>query len=161
MWKLFVILIVLFASCQTTHYYIVRHGEKMDPGGAMSSDVPLSPAGEARAIALGERLKSAKIQYIYSTSYQRTKNTARPLAELIGAGIETYEPRDTAFVSRVLARGRGNALIVGHSNTVGIMVNRFLGEHKLQELADTAYGDLFIITRKGKKMSFSQERFGK
>jgi broad specificity phosphatase PhoE len=154
------VLFLLLASCQTTKYYIVRHGEKAAPSGQMSSDVPLAPEGEVRAAALRERLKGAHIQYVYSTNYIRTKATARPLAEAQGLGIETYDPKDTTFVGRVLARGNGNALIVGHSNTVDDLVNRFMGESLLRDLPDTAYNNIFIITRKGKKLSFSRERYG-
>jgi 2,3-bisphosphoglycerate-dependent phosphoglycerate mutase len=161
MWRLLTVFSLLLASCQTTQYFIVRHGEKSAPSSAMSSDVPLSPAGEERAIALRERLKGQHIQYIYSTNYTRTKSTARPTAESVGAGIETYDPKDTTFVGRVLARGKGNALIVGHSNTVDDLVNRFMGKSLLQDLPDTAYNNLFIITRKGKKLSFSRERYGR
>jgi broad specificity phosphatase PhoE len=162
MWRIMAVLsVMVLASCQTTKYYIVRHGEKAAPSGQMSSDVPLSTEGEQRAIALRDRLKSAHIQYVYSTNYIRTKATARPLAEAQGINMETYEPADTALVSRVLARGKGNVLIVGHSNTVDDIVNRFMGEKLLGDLPDTSYNNLFIITRKGKKLSFSRERYGK
>ncbi|WP_165871351.1 SixA phosphatase family protein [Flaviaesturariibacter flavus] len=161
MWRYLTVCSLLLASCQTTRYYIVRHGEKAAPGASMSSDVPLSEAGEQRARDLRGRLLGNHIQYVYSTNYQRTKATARPTAEAIGAGIETYDPKDTSFVARVLARGKGNALIVGHSNTVDDLVNRFMGQQLLQDLPDTAYNNLFIITRKGKKLSFARERYGK
>ncbi|RYZ23608.1 MAG: hypothetical protein EOO16_04220 [Chitinophagaceae bacterium] len=161
MWKTLIAASLLLASCQTTRYYIVRHGEKAAPGANMSSDVPLSAEGEQRALVLRGRLIGNKIQYVYSTNYQRTKGTARPTAEAIGADIETYDPRDTGFVSRVLARGKGSALIVGHSNTVDDLVNRFMGEKLLEDLPDSAYNNLFIITRKGKKLSFARERYGK
>jgi broad specificity phosphatase PhoE len=155
-----VLSVMVLASCQTTQYFIVRHGEKAAPSSQMSSDVPLSSEGEARAVALRDRLKGAHIQYVYSTNYIRTKATARPLAEAQGAGIETYDPGDTTFVSRVLARGKGNTLIVGHSNTVDDLVNRFMGEKLLQDLPDSSFNNLFIITRKGKQLSFTRERYG-
>ncbi|WP_345255960.1 histidine phosphatase family protein [Flaviaesturariibacter amylovorans] len=152
--------LLLLTACSPTTYYIVRHGEKEAPGSAMGGDVALSAAGEQRALALRERLKTGRIQYIYSTDTRRTKGTARPLAEALGAGIETYNPRDTGFVRYVLGRGKANALIVGHSNTVDDLVNSFLGRTELQDLPDSAYSNLFIITRKGKKISYARERYG-
>ncbi|RYY99288.1 MAG: histidine phosphatase family protein [Chitinophagaceae bacterium] len=154
-------LLALLTACSPTTYYIVRHGEKEAAPGAMSGDVALSAAGDERALALRDRLKSSRIQYVYSTDTRRTKATARPLAETIGAGIETYNPRDTGFVSYVLRRGKGNAVIVGHSNTVDDLVNRFLGRTELQDLPETSFGDLFIITRKGKRITYTRGHFGK
>jgi hypothetical protein len=57
---------------------------------------------------------------------------------------------------------KGNVLIVGHSNTVDDVVNGITGKKVFADLKDTAYGDLFMIVRKGKKQfEFSQGRFGK
>jgi len=156
------VLALLLASCRTTSYYIVRHGEKAAASGAqMSSDVPLSAAGEERAQALKERLQNARVDHVFSTNTQRTRNTAQPLATARGLSIQTYDARDTGFVSRIKFISRGNVLIVGHSNTVDDLVNRFLGQSELADLPDTAFGDLFIITRKGKKYRFRREHFGK
>ncbi|RYY41331.1 MAG: histidine phosphatase family protein [Chitinophagaceae bacterium] len=151
---------LLLASCQTTRYYIVRHGEKSNPGAGMTSDVPLSPAGEERAQALLVRLQDARLRYVYSTDYLRTKATAAPSASAAGLGLIFYDPKDTAFVGRVLAQGKGNTLIVGHSNTVDDLVNRFLGRKELTDLPDSSFGDLFIVTKRGKRFSYKHEHFG-
>ncbi|GAB4091522.1 histidine phosphatase family protein [Flaviaesturariibacter terrae] len=154
------LLVLLLASCQTTRYYIVRHAEKAAPGPQMSSDVPLSPAGEARAQALQERLKGEKLQFVYSTNFLRTKATAAPTASAAGLGLLFYDPKDSSFISHVLAQGNGNTLIVGHSNTVDDLVNRLVGKPVLQDLPDSAYGDLFIVTKRGKRFSWKREHFG-
>jgi hypothetical protein len=52
------ILSVLLFSCSPT-IYIVRHGEKAGPGMGGSTDVPLSPAGEQRALDLKEAMKES------------------------------------------------------------------------------------------------------
>jgi broad specificity phosphatase PhoE len=160
MYKILLILLISFSSCSTT-YYVVRHGEKEAAAANMSSDVSLSPAGQERAQALKNALKSKHIQYVYSTNTIRTKSTARPLAETLGVNLETYDPRDTLFVSRVKDRGKGNVLIVGHSNTVDDIVNRFVGKNVLTDLPETSYGDLFIIKRKKKKYTYTISHFGK
>jgi 2,3-bisphosphoglycerate-dependent phosphoglycerate mutase len=159
MYKTFLILLIFLSSCTTT-YYIVRHGEK-EAATSMSSDVKLSAAGEERAEALKQVLKNKHIQYVYSTNTARTKGTVRPLAETLGVDLETYDPRDSTFIDRVKKRGKGNAIIVGHSNTVDDIVNGFFGKHLLSDLPDNAYGDLFIIKRKGKHYTFSKSHFGR
>jgi broad specificity phosphatase PhoE len=160
MFKTLLILMTFFSSCSTT-YYVVRHGEKEPAGANMSADVSLSALGEDRAQALKHALKNKHIQYVYSTNTVRTKATVRPLAETLGVNLETYDPRDTTFVDRVKKRGKGNAVIVGHSNTVDDIVNRFMGNKVLSDLPDNAYGDLFIIRRKGKYYIFSKSHFGR
>lgn len=149
----------LLASCSTTHYYIVRHGEKEPSDGMMTTDVPLSEAGQQRAVALESTLHKEKIETIYATPYKRTQGTAQPLSTSLGIPIQTYNPQDTTFVSK-LKTINNNVLVVGHSNTVDDIVNSLTGKSILKDLPDTQYGDLFIVKRKGNKYTFQQKHFG-
>ncbi len=150
------IAILFLTSCGTTTYYVVRHAEKAAPTGNMSSDVPLSEEGKQRAEALKDVLQGKKIQHIYSTNTIRTTSTAKPLSEAIGLSIQTYDARDTGFVSRIKALPKGNVLIIGHSNTVDDLVNRLTNQQLLTDLPETDYGDLFII----KKRKLKRSQFG-
>ncbi len=141
----------LFVSCGTSNYYIVRHAEKEAQASNMSGDVPLSALGMERAEALKNTLLNKKIQNIFSTNTIRTKSTVKPISNASGIDIEIYDPRDTSFVTRLKNINKGNILVVGHSNAVDDIVNQFTGESLLQYLPDTAYGDLFITKKKGKK----------
>lgn len=148
-----------FLSCRSTSYFVVRHAEKETA--TMSSDVPLSAEGKQRAEALKEVLLHKNIQSIYSTNYIRTKATAQPLAEAENITIQTYDPADTGFVSRIKNTHTGNVLIVGHSNTVDDIVNQFMGAKIIAgDLPDTQYGDLFVVKKKGKKYRFEKGHFG-
>ena len=156
-------LAVLFLSCKTTTYFVVRHAEKSE--NTMTSDVPLSEAGRQRAEALKEALKNKRIGTIYSTNFERTKSTAQPLASAIGITIQTYDPKDSSFASRIVNIGNkdneGNILIVGHSNTVDDIVNQLTGEKLIAgDLPDSQYGDLYIVKQKGKKFFFQHKHFG-
>jgi phosphohistidine phosphatase SixA len=155
-----VLIIVLFVSCSTTNYYIVRHAEKETQTSNMSSDVPLSSKGKERAEALKNVLQDKKIQNIFSTNTIRTKTTAKPTSDATGVNIDTYDPRDTGFVARLKTIRTGSSLIVGHSNTVDDIVNKLTGQNLLQDLPDSQYGDLFIVKKKGNNYSFSKARFG-
>lgn len=156
---LFFALLILCASCTTTNYYIVRHAEKAPSDGMMTSDVPLSAEGEARATALVNVLKDKKVKGIYATPYKRTQGTVQPLSASIGVPIQTYDPRDTSFVHK-LKGINSNILVAGHSNTVDDIVNGITGKSILKDLPDTQYGDLFIVKKKGGKYTLRQERFG-
>jgi len=158
-----VALLLFFASCKTTTYYVVRHAEKAE--GNMSSDVPLSAAGEQRAVALKDMLQNKNIGTIFATNYQRTKGTAQPLATAVGRTIQVYDPRDSTFVSRAVNTGNqdkdGNMLIVGHSNTVDDIVNKLMGRTVVPgDLPESQYGDLFVIHQKGRKFTYKLKHYG-
>lgn len=159
-YKILLIFLLFLSSCTPTTYYIVRHAEKQTST-PMAADILLTKEGEERALALRDSLKDKGIKHIYSTVTTRTKATARPLSEATGVSIETYEAKDTTFVTYVKSRGKGNVLIVGHSNTVDDIVNGLTGRKLLSDLPETQYGDLFIVTRRGKNYFFSQSHFGK
>ncbi|HMU45845.1 MAG TPA: phosphoglycerate mutase family protein [Chitinophagaceae bacterium] len=156
-------LVVCFTllSC-SNYYYIVRHAEKAAQGQNMSSDVPLTEAGEQRAAALKEVLENKHIKSIYSTNTIRTKSTAQPTADFFGLSINKYGPRpDSSFIN-LLKSKKENVLIVGHSNTVDDIVNMLCGEAKIpNDLADHQYDNLFVVKRKGQKFTFLPQKFGK
>src|ERR1700741_5297267 len=118
---------ILLTSCART-YYVVRHAEKAAQGANMTSDVPLSDAGQQRALALREVLKDKKIDSIFSTNTIRTRSTAQPAAEHFKVNIVNYGPIPNAdFINRLKAIKK-NVLIVGHSNTVDDIVNGLTGQ---------------------------------
>lgn len=154
------ILLLSASSCSTT-YYIVRHAEKEAPANVMTSDVPLSAAGKERAQALKEELQAKGIRRIYSTNYIRTRETAYPLSTASGVSIQTYDPKDNKFIDLLKESGKGNILVVGHSNTVDDLVNGLTGKNLLKDLPDTQYGDLFVVKKRGKNYRYEVKHFGK
>ena len=157
----FLLSALVLASCSTVNYYIVRHAEKATPGAGMSSDVPLSPAGEQRAIALKESLATKKIGQIFSTNTIRTRSTVKPAADFWGLTISIYGPvPDSAFISQ-LRSSKKNTLITGHSNTVDDIVNKLCGSVQITgDLRDTEYDNLFVVTKKRGKYIFSRKKYG-
>jgi broad specificity phosphatase PhoE len=157
-----VLSIVLLTCLSCTHsYYIVRHAERAEAGPAMSKDVPLTEAGEHRAMALRELLQNEKIDEIFSTNTLRTRSTAQPAADYFRESITIYGPvPDSAFI-RLLKSKRRNVLIVGHSNTVDDIVNMLCGKKVVPgDLAETEYDNLFVVTMKGKKAVFERRKYG-
>jgi 2,3-bisphosphoglycerate-dependent phosphoglycerate mutase len=157
--SIFSLLLFVLLGCSPTRYYIVRHAEK-EMATTMTSDVPLSETGKQRAIALKDTLLHKKIRHIFSTSYKRTVSTAQPLSAATGIAIQRYDPADTTFDATLKRITYGNVLIVGHSNTVDNLVNALTGKNLLQDLPETEYGDLFIVTKRGREYRYSKARFG-
>jgi phosphohistidine phosphatase SixA len=127
--------------------FVVRHAERADAAAGsspmMASDPDLSEAGKARAQSLAAALKDAKITAIYTTQYKRTRQTAEPLAAVLGLQLSVVPAADVAGLIAKVKAG-GNALVVGHSNTVGEIVAA-LGVAEPVKLADDEYDNLLIV----------------
>lgn len=149
--------LLLLSSC-SQRYYIVRHAEKAS---ATDRDPALSEAGKQRALALKDELKTKKIGYIFSTNTIRTRTTAEPTAQYFTITIENSPSfPDSSFISK-LKKLKKNTLVVGHSNTVDDIVNKLCGSIQIPaDLPETAYANLFIVKKKGKKFSFTKKLYG-
>ena len=128
--------------------FVVRHAERTDGGAGtsmMAADPDLSDKGQERAQALARILKDARITSIYTTQYKRTVQTAAPLAQALGIQTTTVDARDTAALVEKVKAG-GNALVVGHSNTLGPILQQ-LGISEPVTIADEDYDNLFVVVR--------------
>jgi broad specificity phosphatase PhoE len=135
-------------AATTTTVVIVRHAEKVDD----STDPALADPGVRRADALAAALADAGVQTVYTTQYRRTRDTAAPLAALLGlqpvviasSGASTAEhAAEIAVTIRERDTG-GTVLVVGHSNTVPAIIQA-LGGPDIGHIDDDAYANLFIV----------------
>jgi phosphohistidine phosphatase SixA len=153
---LLAIVVTLFCISCSQRIYIVRHAEK-EAATTMTTDVPLTKEGAARAQKVKEILQSKKIKNVYSTNTIRTKSTAQPTADQFGLSVATYGPRpDSAFIAKLKSL-KGNTLIVGHSNTVDDIVNLLTVQNKLKDLDDSEYNKLYIVRMKNGKAHFEEK----
>ncbi len=125
-----------------------------------TSDVPLSLAGKERAELLKNKLQPQRVNDIYATGTIRAQATAKPLSDATNVAVITYKGIDSLFIKRLKAL-KGGVLIVGHSNTVDDLVNALMGKPVINDLPDSAYGDLFTIQKRGQQYAFSRDHFGK
>jgi basic amino acid/polyamine antiporter, APA family len=135
--------------------FVVRHGERVDGGAGATgnmmaaADPELSEAGKARAQSLAAALKDAAITAIYVTEYKRTRQTAEPLAKVLGIEVTVVSSKEPGALIEKVKAGSGNALVIGHSNTVPEII-RQLGIVEPVKLADSDYDWLFVVTRSDK-----------
>lgn len=130
---------------EPTTFYLIRHAEK-DRSDAANKDPNLTNDGSIRAEKWAKILKNVKFDAIYSTNYNRTKQTASPLAVQNNLKISLYEPGHiNGEVFMRISKGK-NILIVGHSNTTPQVANKLLGEEKFVQIDDSNNGNLYIIT---------------
>ncbi len=133
----------LLSSCSSHTLYLVRHAEKAT---TPANDPPLTEIGRKRALDLRDTLRDKAIEYLYSTDTRRTQATAQPLAEALGLEINSYKPDTSWQVARRLVRLRGNALVVGHSNTLLPLLNQLPVTHPKKTIPDDEYDNLFVVT---------------
>lgn len=130
--------------------FLVRHAERADTGTAAAkmtgADPDLSAAGKVRAETLAKMLKDARITAIYTTEYVRTKQTAGPLATMLGVQVTVVPSKDTAGLIQKVKAATGNVLVVGHSNTVPDVI-KALGVAEPVTIAESEFDYLFIVSR--------------
>src|SRR6266478_6477462 len=136
---LFLSVLVAVAAAQST-IFIVRHGERADS----SNDSDLSEAGRTRAEALAKMLKDKNITAIYTTEFERTQQTAAPLAKALGITVTTVQLKDKDALVAKLRALNGNALVVGHGNTIPDLV-KALGISEPINIGENDYDNLFEI----------------
>ena len=139
---------VIDAAAQNA-VFVVRHAERADAGSGattMATDPELSDIGRTRAQSLAAMLKDAGVTVIFVTEYKRTQQTAEPLAKLLGIQATVVSAKDTQGLIAKVKAVTGRALVVGHSNTVPEVLGK-LGVENPPKLADSDYGDLFMVSR--------------
>lgn len=147
------------ASAADSIIFVVRHAEKaatseatQRPGAKppahpmMADNPPLSPAGQARAKKLAETLRSAGIRTIYTTEYQRTRQTAAPLAQELKVQPIMAAARDTDTLLQQVRQAKGNVLIVSHADMIPAIL-KGLGVKDDVKIGDNEWDSLFVVVR--------------
>ena len=130
---------------KTTTYYFIRHAEK-DRSDKTNKDPNLIQKGVLRAAKWSFVLENIEFDAVYSTNYNRTKQTAQPTAEKKGVEVTIYDPRQLfseEFANNTLGK---TVLVVGHSNTTPAFVNAVLGAKKYDSIDDNNNANLYIVT---------------
>ena len=122
--------------------YLTRHAEKENSQN--DKNPSLTGCGKVRAQQLATLLSSADIKQIYSTTYQRTMQTALPLSLQESISIKNYNPRFLTQIMMELKQNRENTLVVGHSDTTP-MIAEYLSGQPLEQIKESEYQTLYQI----------------
>ena len=143
-YKCFLLFLVLvFTSCSTTHYYVVRHGERLNN----SDDSPLSDAGFRRAEALRDVLAERRIGVIYVSDKIRTQQMATPTAELFDIEPIIIAKAETDRLIAELKDVTGRSvLVVRHSEEIHSIVNALSPSDTIEPIGNE-FDNLFVIRR--------------
>lgn len=136
------------AATSKTTYYLIRHAEK-DRSDSSNKDPHLIEKGLLRAENWAKTFKNINFDAVYSTNYNRTKETALPTAKANNKELMFYDPRQLD-IETFKAQTKGKTvLIVGHSNTTPFFANALLDQKKYEMIVDDNNGNLYIITLDG------------
>ena len=140
--------LALAAQCATAEptVFLARHAEKADAG-ADPKNPELSAAGRTRAESLGRMLRDAGVVAIFASEYARTQQTAEEVRGAAGAAVTTVPAKDVAALVDKLKMVEGNAVVIGHSNTLPEII-KALGVEKPVAIEDLEYDNLFIWNRR-------------
>ena len=122
--------------------FVVRHTEKATAGG---NDPELSPAGHKRADALAQILKDSQITAVFVTEFKRTQETAAPLATAAHLTPTIIPAKDVPALVVKLRALNGNALVVGHGNTIPDLVKE-LGIATPITIPEDDYTEIFVVS---------------
>lgn len=125
-----------------TTIMLVRHAEKVKG----QKDPPLTEAGQARAQALAHSLQHVTLAGVYTSTWKRTMATGAPAAKAAGLTPRADEEFSTTVAHVVAEHSGDTVLMVGHSNTVGPIIQAF-GGPELEDLVHNEYDRLFVISR--------------
>lgn len=143
--KNIVLIIFLFVMqnlwSQTTTIYMIRHAEKADT----SVNPNLSEAGKARAERWKNYFSEIQIDAIYSSDYNRTKQTGLPIAASKGKELLLYNPSTLQLKTLISENAGQTILIIGHSNTIPKQINALLQENKYPDIDESEFGHLYRI----------------
>lgn len=132
-------------SDTATTCIIVRHAEKEATG----ADPNLDADGHARAEELKRILEKVPVKNIYTTPFNRTRQTVQPLAAAKGVTVSEYATTKTypQLVDEILSSNRGKvAVIAGHSNTVPEILKELSNNAFNVSISESQYDNLFIVT---------------
>lgn len=132
---------------------LVRHAEKMrgpDPG--------LTEAGRARAQFLAHWLAEDDIQAIWTSDYERTRQTAQALAERLSLDTRIYDAADQQALAEQLRAERISAMVVGHSNTIPELAGLLCG-CPVPELSEADYERGWELVTAGGSTTLSELDF--
>ena len=122
--------------------FLVRHAEKASTGG---NDPDLSLAGQKRADALARILTDSQITAVFVTEFKRTQETAAPTAKATHLSPTVVPTNDLPGLVLKLRALNGNALVVGHGNTIPDLI-KALGITTPVSIPDDDYSEIFVVS---------------
>lgn len=131
-------------SDTTTTFIVIRHAEKESTG----ADPNLDNEGILRAEELRRILDNVAVAAVYSTSFNRTRQTVQPLATAKGITVTEYATTKpyAQLADEIISANRGKVVVLaGHSNTVPEILKTLSNNSFNVIISEHQYDNLFIV----------------
>ena len=139
---LLIYLLLVAAGDAAPLIFVVRHAEKATTGG---DNPDLSVAGQKRADALARILKDSQITAVFVSEFKRTQETAAPTARAAHLSPIVLPANDVPALVAKLRALNGNALVVGHGNTIPDLM-KALGITTPISIPEDDYTEIFLVS---------------
>ncbi|NNG42310.1 histidine phosphatase family protein [Pseudoalteromonas sp. NEC-BIFX-2020_002] len=151
------VLIVFFSAyinAQPEQIYLFRHSEKLT-----DKDPHLSARGEIRAQQLHSLINTPKTVTLYSTHYNRTLETAAPLADHFKVRIATYDPSKLVALQQDILTKSGTVIIIGHSNTT-VELAQLFNSVELEKMPESEFDRYFLLNKESQGYTLNDLKMG-
>lgn len=168
-WSLLILLCLALFFClysckrtaenSVTKFFVIRHAERF-----AGFDANLTWYGRLRAGDLMRLLKDSGIRRIYVTPFVRTQQTADSLRLLQQIDTVHYladtSGKDFARQLQSHTVYGSNALIVGHANTVPVILRRLGAHYPGNTIPDTVFNLIFEVINDHGKVTLHEFHYG-
>jgi broad specificity phosphatase PhoE len=141
-----------------TTVYIVRHADKAATG----NDPALSTKGRKRAQLLAYLLSEDKVNAVFVTATNRSRQTGNPTAAASGIAVTEYA--DAVALAETITNNHAGRriLVVAHSNTLKPIARRLAGGTPMPEpdLEENQFDRLYVIHINGLSGNLDRLRYG-
>ena len=143
------ILLILFSVDLTgqdcTEIYLIRHAEK-DRSDLKNKNPHLNKLGKDRALKWVEVFKNVQFDKIFSTNYNRTTETVKPISLDKKLKSPYTHPQKIDYENFKSKTYGEKVLVVGHSNTIPFFVNGLIDNEVYQQIDDLNNANLYKVT---------------
>ena len=143
-----IILVTMLSACSTLgvvspgrQVFVMRHLQAES-----GADPTLTAEGRRQALLLADWFpKTNRPRAIYVSRFRRAQETAAPLAARLGLRPIVYDPASSDALVAAVKAEPGTVLVVGHSNTVPDIVERF-GGARPEPIQHQQHGDIWRVS---------------
>lgn len=127
-----------------TTVILLRHADRNVPD-PDDPDPHLNQAGKKRAQVLPHVIGKSGVKAVYTSSYIRTQETARPFLDA-NPGLPAMQMDEASEIKDDILSNRAGqtVLVVGHSDSVPDLINQLGGG--IVEIKEKEYDNLFVLT---------------
>ena len=138
---------------KSTIFYLIRHAEK-DRSDSKNQNPNLTPKGLERANYWSTYFDTIQLSSVYTTDFNRTKQTIIPTCNLKNITPEIYSPNNIN-IQKFIKKNKGKkVLISGHSNTTPAFVNKLINKEEFDDMNDFDNKSLFVVKIRNSNIDF-------